>query len=84
MRAQLAAIGEIMNISNTENNARRLEEIDKDTEIFLIKENERDENLLLETTKIHIAIAKSLWQIKLKKDTNLIFQDMSTDYDMSE
>ena len=31
----------------------------QDTTNFLIKENERDEDLLLEATKIHIAIAKS-------------------------
>ena len=51
MRAELAAIGEIRNVSNTENSARRIEEIDKDTEIFSIKINERDEDLLLEATK---------------------------------
>ena len=73
MRAKLAAIGEIMSINNTKNNGRKIEEIDKDTEIFLIKENERDKNLLLKATKMHIAIAKSLWQIKLKKYTNLAF-----------
>jgi hypothetical protein len=50
----------------------------------LIKENERDEDLLVEATKMHIAIAKSLWQIKLQKDTNLVLYDMNTDTDMSE
>ena len=84
MRAELAAIGEIRSINNTENSGRRLEEIDKDTEIFLIKKNERDGNLLLEAIKMHIAIAKSLWQIKLQKYTNLVFQDMDTDSGISE
>ena len=73
-----------MNINNTENNGKKIEEIDKDTKIFLIKENERNEDSLLEATKIHIAIAKSLWHIKLKKYTNLVFQDMDTDSNMSE
>ncbi len=84
MRAEVAAIGEIRNVNNTENNARRVEEIDKDTEIFLIKENEIDEDLLLEATNMHIAIAKSLWQIKLQNDTDIVFQDTETNSDMSE
>ena len=36
-----------------------IEEIDKDTKIFLIKKNERDEDLLVKATKMHITIAKS-------------------------
>ena len=84
MRAELSAICEIRNISNTEDSGRRIEEIDKDTEIFLIKQNERDEDLLLEVTKMHITIVKSLWQIKLQKDTNLVFQDMDIDSNMNK
>ena len=83
MRAELAAIGEVRNISITENDTRRAEVVDRDTEIFLIKENEKDEDLLIEATNMHIAIAKSLWQIKLQKNSNLEFQDMDTDSDMS-
>ena len=64
MRVKLAIIDEITNISIIKNNIVKIE-IDKDTENFLMKENEKDENLLLETIKMHIAIAKSLWQIKL-------------------
>ena len=37
MRAELVAIGEIKSINNTENSGRMIEEIDKDTRIFLIK-----------------------------------------------
>ena len=37
MTVDLAAIGEIRNISVIENNARKIEEVDKDTENFLIK-----------------------------------------------
>ena len=84
MRVELAAIGEVINISDTKNSRIRIEKIDKDTEIFLIDENERDEDLFLEAIKMHITIAKSLWQIKLQKDTNLVFQDMNIDTDMSE
>lgn len=84
MRVELAVIGEVRNISDTKNSRIRIEEIDKDTEIFLINENERDKDLFLEAIKMHITIAKFLWQIKLKKDTNLVFQDMNIDTDMSE
>ena len=62
---ELETIGEIKNISITENNASWIVEVDKDTENFMINENEKDEDLLLEATKMHIAIAKFLWQIKL-------------------
>ena len=43
MRAELAAIGEVRNISITENDTRRTEVEDRDTEIFLIKEKEKYE-----------------------------------------
>ena len=76
MRVELTAIGEIKNINNTKNNGRMIEDIDKETGVFFIKENERDEDLLLEATKIYIAIAKYLWKIQLQKDTNLVFQDI--------
>ena len=37
MKAELAAIGEVRNISITKNDTRRVEVVDRDTEIFLIK-----------------------------------------------
>ena len=37
MRVELAAIGEVRNISIIENETRRAEVVDRDTEIFLIK-----------------------------------------------
>lgn len=84
MRVELAAIGEIKNVSNIENIERRIEEIDKKTEIFMIKENESDEDLLLKAIKMYMTVVKSFWHIKLQKDINLIFQDMDIDFDMSE
>jgi hypothetical protein len=84
MRAELATLRDIRNVSNIENSGRRAEDVDRDTEIFLIKENEKYEDLLLEATNMHIAIAKSLLQIKLQKNTNVVFQDIDTDFDMSE
>jgi len=33
---------------------------------------------------MHIAIVKSVWQIKLQKYTNLVFQNIDNDYDMIE
>ena len=63
---------------------KELELISKDTKIFLIKQNERDEDLLLEATKMHIATTKSLWHIKFQKYINIIFQDMNIDSYMNE
>lgn len=37
MTAELTAICEVINASNTKNSGRRAEEIDKDTNILLIK-----------------------------------------------
>ena len=59
MMVELAAIGEFINISIIKNDTRRAEVVDRDTEIFLIKENEKDKNLLIEVTNMHISIAKS-------------------------
>jgi hypothetical protein len=73
IRVELAALGEVRNVNNIKNSERRAEDVDKDTEIFLIKENEKDEDLLLEATNMHIIMAKSLWQIKLQKYTNVVF-----------
>ena len=78
MRAELVAIGEVKNISITENDTRRAEVVDRDT-----KRIEKDEDLLIEATNMHTTIAKSLWQIKLQKNSNLEFQDMDTDSDMN-
>ena len=60
MRVELTAIGKVRNAINTENSKKKAEEIDKDAKIFLIKENKKDEDLLLEATQMHLAIAKSL------------------------
>ena len=83
MRVELAVIGEIRNISITKKYTRRTEVVDRDIEIFLIKKMKKNEDLLIETTNIHIAIAKSLWQIKLQKNPNLEFKDMDTNSNMS-
>ena len=72
MKAELAAISEIGNITIIKNNAGRIDEIDKDTKNFLIKKNDENEDLLLEATKVYIAIVKYLWQIKLQKKFKLI------------
>lgn len=83
MRAEVAIIGEVK-ISVLQKITQGIAEIvDKTTQVFLIKQHEKNEDLLLEAKKMHIAIAKSLRQIKLKKYSNLKFQDIDIDYDMS-
>ena len=37
----------------------------------------------MEATNMHIAVAISLWQIKLQKNSKMKFLDMDTDSDMS-
>lgn len=37
----------------------------------------------MEATNMHIEIAKYLWQIKLQKKSNMDFQDIEFDYDIS-
>ena len=50
---------------------------------FLDKNKIKNEDLLLEVTKIHIAIAKFLWQIKLQKFKRTIL-GYDSDYDISK
>lgn len=57
---------EVRDVISRKNNLGRCEDINKETEIFLIQ-NEKYENLLLEVTKMHEAVAKSLWQHELWK-----------------
>jgi len=38
---------------------------DKETEVFLLKENERAKDLLHESTAMHKVLAKSLWHYKI-------------------
>ena len=51
MRVELVAICDIKKFSITENNTERIEEVDKNIENFLIKENEKDEDLLIGAKK---------------------------------
>lgn len=48
----------------------------------MIKNKNKDKDLLLEATNIHVVIAKYVWQIMLQKHLILEFQNMDIDYDM--
>ena len=60
------------------------EEIDAEEEVFLIKQNEKDADLLRESTIAHESIAKTLWQYNLSKDSTIQFSESSSDSDVME
>lgn len=60
------------------------EEIDAEEEAFLIKQNEKDADLLRESTIAHESIAKTLWQYNLSKDSTIQFSESSSDSDVME
>jgi hypothetical protein len=45
---------------------------DKETEIFLLKEIEKADDLLREATMMHELLAESLWQYKLRQKSNIL------------
>jgi len=53
---------------------------DEETEIFLLKENEKATDLLREATAMHKTLAESLWQYKLR----IVETDSDSDIDMTE
>ena len=60
------------------------EEIDAEEETFLIKQNDKDVDLLRESTIAHESIAKTLWQYNLSKDSTIQFSESSSDSDVME
>jgi hypothetical protein len=60
------------------------EEIDAEEEAFLIKQNEKDTDLLRESTIAHESIAKTLWQYNLSKDSTIQFSESNSDSDVME
>ena len=44
------------------------EENDADTNLFLLRKNEKANDLLWEATTMHETLAESLWQYKLRKN----------------
>lgn len=58
----MTTIGKVRSIVGTWNSLERCAEIDKDTKIFLVtkKKRKKNEDLLLEATKMHEVISESL------------------------
>ena len=51
----------------------------EEVKAFLLKKNERTEDLLCEAITMHKVLAKSLWHYKIQKDSNLVFSNVSFD-----
>lgn len=49
-----------------------------------MKRSDKNEDLLLKTTKMHEAIARSSWQLKLNKTSNIEYEDKNIDSNMSK
>ena len=57
------------------------EENDEETNLFLLRENEKANDLLREATMMHETLAKSLWQYKLRQKSNIMETDSDSDMD---
>ena len=80
LRCERASIQEVKNrILNRNAFMATNEANDEEIEAFLLKENERAEDLLCEATTMHEVLAKSLWYYKIRKESNLVFSDSSSD-----
>ena len=80
LRCERASIQEVKNrILNRDDFMATNEANDEEIEAFLLKENERAEDLLREATTMHKVLAKSLWYYKIRKESNLVFSDSSSD-----
>jgi NACalpha-BTF3-like transcription factor len=61
-----------------------IEETNEEVEFFLIKQDEKDIDLLREATMAHESIAKALWEYNLSKESIIQFSDSSSDSDAME
>ncbi len=62
-----------------------IEEVDAEEEAFLIKQDEKDADLLREATMAHESIAKTLWEYNFSKESAIQFSESSSDSeDMEE
>ena len=55
------------------------EENDEETNLFLLRENEKANDLLREATAMHETLAESLWQYKLRKKSSIMETDSDSD-----
>ena len=57
------------------------EKNDAETYSFLLRENEKVNDLLWEATAMHEILAESLWQYKLRKKSSIVETDSDSDSD---
>jgi hypothetical protein len=62
------------------------EENDADTNLFLLRENEKTNDLLRKATSMHETLAESLWQYKLYRNSNImkIDSDSASEIDLMD
>ena len=60
------------------------EENDVETDLFILRENEKANDLLREATLMHELLAKSLWQYKLRKNSSITETDSDSEMDTLE
>ena len=59
------------------------EENDAETDLFLLKENEKANDLLREATTMHETLAESLWQYKLRQKSSSMETDSDSDSEIN-
>ena len=52
---------------------------DEEIEIFILKENEKTNDLLWKITKMHKLMAESLWQYKLRQNSTIVDSDSDSE-----
>ena len=57
------------------------EENDADIYLFLLRENEKANDLMQETTTIHETLVENLWQYKLRKKYSIMEINSDSDID---
>ena len=82
LRGEIARIAEVRRrILVREDMPIADEENDEETNLFLLRENEKANDLLREATMMHETLAKSLWQYKLRQKSNIMETDSDSDMD---
>jgi hypothetical protein len=80
LRGERAGIAEVKRRMLATEDAPIADEVnDKETEIFLLKENEKADDLLREATMMHELLAESLWQYKLRQKSNILDSDSDSE-----
>ena len=59
-------------------------ENDAETNLFLLRENEKANDLLREATAMHKTLAEKLWQYKLHKKSSIMETDSDSEIDLMD